>query len=56
MFMSLATFTYDQLGKYFTRHDWSINRIVYAVATPYAALEPDLCQDITASNQHCFKC
>ena len=40
---------------YFTRHDRSINRIVCAVTdilTPYAALEPDLCQDICASNQY----
>ena len=39
---------------YFTRHDWSINRIVCAVTdilTPYAALEQELCRDITASNQ-----
>ena len=52
--MSLATFTHDQLCEYFTRRDWSINRIVYAVTnilTPYAALEPDLSQDISASNQ-----
>ena len=52
--MSLATFTHDQLHEYFTRHDWTINRIVCAatdILTPYAALEPDLCRDITASNQ-----
>ena len=52
--MSLATFTHDQLCEYFTRHDWSINRIVCAVTdilTPYAAFEPDLSQDVSASNQ-----
>ena len=52
--MTLATFTHDQLHEYFTRHDWTINRIVCAatdILTPYAALEPDLCRDITASNQ-----
>ena len=52
--MTLATFTYDQLCEYCTRYKWSFNRIVCAVSdilTPYAALEPDLCQDITASNQ-----
>ena len=52
--MTLATFTYDQLCEYCTRHEWSFNRILCTVSdilTPYAALEPDLCQDITASNQ-----
>ena len=54
MLITLATFTYDQLCEYFTRHEWSFNRIVCTLSdilTPYAALEPDLCQDITASNQ-----
>ena len=52
--MTLATFTYDQLCQYFTRHEWSFNRIVCTpsdILTPHAALQPDLCQDITASNQ-----
>ena len=54
MLTSLATFTYDQLSEYFTRHDWSLNRILCAVTdilTPYAVLESGLCQDISASNQ-----
>jgi hypothetical protein len=52
--ITLATFTYDELCEYCTRHEWSFNRIVCTVSdilTPYAALEPHLCQDITASNQ-----
>ena len=52
--MTLATFTHDQLCEYCTRHEWSFNRIVCTVSDiliPYAALEPDLCQDSTASNQ-----
>ena len=52
--ITLATFTYDQLCEYCTQHEWSFNRIVCTVSdilTPYAALEPDLCQDIAASNQ-----
>ena len=52
--MTLATFTYDQLCEYLTRREWSFNRIVCTLSdilTPYTALQPDLHQDITASNQ-----
>ena len=50
--MTLATFTYDQLC--ISTHEWSFNGIVCTLSdilTPYAALLPNLCQDITASNQ-----
>ena len=36
------------------RHEWTFNRIVCTfsdILTTYSALEPDLCQGLTASNQ-----
>ena len=52
--MTLVPFIYDQLCQYFTRRKWCFNRIVCTlsdIVTPYAALEPDLCQDTAATNQ-----
>ena len=46
MLITLATFTFDQLYQYFTRHEWSFDRVVCAlndILTPYAAF--------SASNQ-----
>ena len=40
---------------YLDTHEWSFNRNVCTLSdtlTPHAALEPNLCQDITASNQY----
>ena len=56
--MTLATFTYDQLHEYFTRHDWSFNRIVSAVTdilTPYEQICVKIFLPLISVIQCCFK-